>query len=62
MEYPRAINNTPMGMLPDVTCRILPRITQITQKNICENLRNLWQKDDMQVIVKCPNNQQYVIL
>ena len=39
MKYPLAINNAQMGMLTDVTCRILP---QITQKKICENLRNLW--------------------
>ena len=36
---------------------ILP---QITQKSICENLRNLWLKDYMQVIAKCSYNQQYV--
>ena len=28
-------------MLPDVRCCILPQITQIAQKIICENLRNL---------------------
>ena len=31
-----------MAMLTYSTICILPQITQITQKEICENLRNLW--------------------
>ncbi len=49
-------------MLKYSTIIILPQITQITQKNICENLRNLWPKDYIQAIVKCPYKQQYVNL
>ncbi len=38
-------------MLLNVMYCILPQITQISQKNICENLRNLWLKDYKQVYV-----------
>jgi hypothetical protein len=31
-------------MLSDVMRRILPQITQFTQKEFSENLRNLWLK------------------
>lgn len=55
------MKNTPLRhseIKLDSTCCILPQIAQITQKKICENLRNLRLKEHMQVIGECHYNQQ----